>query len=214
MRRQSMTRPHLTAGVFEQSDLHQNWFVMLNSVEFGPYSLSDLIGLRQEKKMRASDLVWHESLVNWTPMEQVETLSMAHIKTYKQAHKSAFINRKHTRLEGQWQVFVSNDLVLWTGDLRSLSAGGCLIGLPDSSLASGQFVRIHFPVHHPCPTHFQGVGEILEKRLVPRDWWHTPHGEKTFYAISFVKLSLNAADRIELMAQEAEKQREVQHASA
>jgi hypothetical protein len=147
-------------------------------------------------------------------MENVEILSMEHIKNYKQANKAAFINRKHTRLEGQWQVFVSNDQFLWTGDLRSISAGGCLIGLPESGLTSGLLLRIHFPVNQPCPHHFQGVGEVLEKRLVSRDWWHTPHGDKTFYAISFVKLSLNAAERIEQMAREAEKQGEVQHAGA
>jgi hypothetical protein len=58
-------------GVIEMS---QQWYLSRNGSQYGPYSWNDLQNLAQQGNISRDDLIWSNSLGNWTQATNVPNL--------------------------------------------------------------------------------------------------------------------------------------------
>ena len=145
----------------------KDWFIARSDKKYGPYSVEEMIQLRQYGKAFETDLIWKKGLRNWKTLIQVEefsTLAMSNLSL--QSDTSSLLNRrKWPRVKKDFSVYIHNGITVWKAKTVILSQGGTLIEIATPSLQPGDSIHINFEGIQNQIESFSCLGEIAGKRF-------------------------------------------------
>ncbi len=124
----------------------KEWYIARGSKKYGPYSVEEMILLRQQQKAFEYDLVWKQGLRQWKPLIQTEEFS-AHVMSElsQKAETCTLFNRRHwPRVRKEVPVIIHNNEYIWTARTLNISQGGALVELDTPFLKPGDNIHIHF----------------------------------------------------------------------
>lgn len=145
----------------------KDWFIARSDKKHGPYSVEEIIQLRQFGKAFETDLVWKKGLRNWKTLIQVEEFSpLAMSNLTLQSETSSLLNRrKWPRVKKEFSLYIHNGISVWKAKTIILSQGGTLIEIATPSLQPRDLIHINF---RGVPDQFESfscLGEIAGKRF-------------------------------------------------
>jgi hypothetical protein len=174
----------------------KEWYIARGNKKYGPYTVDEIIQLRQQGKAFESDLVWRQGLRLWKPLIQTEEFSPhAMAERVGKAESCELFNRRQwPRVRKHVPVLVHNDLHLWTARTVTISQGGALIELNTPYLHPGHQVQIHFKSQGEDEKQFSCLGQITGKRF--------SHDRIRFntslqYSVRFEKMDPGAEEQLE-----------------
>lgn len=145
----------------------KEWYIARGEKKYGPYSLDEMIVLRQQRKIFEYDLVWKSGLRQWKVLIQTEEFSAQAMaeRSMKAETCDVFNRRKWPRVKVEMPAYVHNNQNLWVAKTLNISQGGTLLELNTPFLKVGDQIHIHFqgPLHEN--TKFSCTGEITGKRF-------------------------------------------------
>lgn len=145
----------------------KEWYIARGNKKYGPYSIDEMIQLRQQRKVFEYDMVWKQGLRQWKALVQTEEFS-AHAMAERalKAETCAVFNRRQwPRVRKEIALFVHNDTNLWQARTLNISMGGALIELNTPYLNPGDQIHIHFQCLDKTETSFSCIGVITGKRF-------------------------------------------------
>ncbi len=145
----------------------KEWYIARGNKKYGPYSVDELIQLRQQGKAFEYDLVWKQGLRQWKPLVQTEEFS-AHTmaeRALKAETCAVFNRRQHPRVRKLIPVLVHNELEFWTARTLNISVGGALLELNTPYLKPGDTIHVHFQCENSEDTSFSCLGVVTGKRF-------------------------------------------------
>ena len=124
----------------------KEWFIARGSKKFGPYSVEDVLRLRQSGQCYEHDLIWKQGLRQWKTLiltDEFSPLSVAE-KVQRSGADSFFERRRWERAKKTVGLYGHNNSQLWSGRSLSISLGGALIEINTPSLHAGDTIHLHF----------------------------------------------------------------------
>ncbi len=73
--------------------MSQQWYLSRDGTQYGPYTWQELQNLAQQGNVDPNDLIWSNSLGNWTDAQNVPNL----LRTYAQKPQNGIVNHKNPR---------------------------------------------------------------------------------------------------------------------
>jgi hypothetical protein len=136
------------------------WFIQKENQSLGPYTLEQMIQLKQNKNLFDHDYVWAEHLPDWIRVHFVTELK-------SQTHKTSFKPRKYERFPIEAECYISNANYTYPGQVKSLSSGGLLIQANNPHLTIGEDIRILTRPNLLTPLGFVKKGFVTNKQFIP-----------------------------------------------
>lgn len=145
----------------------KEWYVARKDKKYGPYSVDEMIQLRQQRKVFENDLVWKQGLRQWVPLIQTEEFSAHAIKerALKAEMCTVFNRRQWPRVRKEVPIVIHNDTYLWKAKTLNISQGGALIELNTPFLNPEDKIHIYFQCENDEETGFSCTGTITGKRF-------------------------------------------------
>ena len=168
----------------------QNWHILKNSEEIGPYSYTEMISLLQRKVLFEVDFVKKGKAGNWRKLAETEEFESCRIRAIKcsnlNEHNDVFLRRKFPRAELDAPLLVHKNKEVWRGWTHEVGSGGLSFSLDpveadaQNLVELGQNVFIHLKAQENLPS-FNALASVVSKRGKDRS--------KTHYGVAFVKIS-------------------------
>lgn len=144
----------------------KEWYIVRNEKKYGPYSIDEMIQLRQQRKLFEYDLVWKQGLRQWKPLIQTEEFStQAMIERSIRAETCDVFNRRQwPRVKKEISILVHDDKNLWPAKTLNISIGGALVELNSPFLNPDDKIHLHFQNREKNNNRFSCIGTITGKR--------------------------------------------------
>jgi hypothetical protein len=136
------------------------WFIQQSDQTLGPYSLDEMIRMKQSNKLYDHDYVWASHLPGWIRAYFVAELKLT-------GSEPEINKRRHPRYDVELDCYVSSSQYAYQGQVKSLSQGGMLVEAGHPHLQIGQEVTL---LSKPSPTHPKGFvkrGRVVNKQFIP-----------------------------------------------
>ncbi len=151
----------------------KEWYIARGDKKYGPYSLDEMIVLRQQRKIFEYDLVWKQGLRQWNVLIQTIEFSAQAIaeRSLRAETCEVFNRRRWPRVHVDIPVLVHNEMNLWKAKTLNISQGGALIELNTPFLNIGDEIHLHFQKNvlnseiNSNSEKFSCMGKITGKRF-------------------------------------------------
>lgn len=174
-----------------------NWYVLIGSQKYGPYTYHKMIELIQTNQLMDYNYAWNEQLDSWTPLYQLEDFSADRFQLIlsEQADLSAaFKKRTGQRITKQLPIMGHNTIRFFDGEIVSLSENGGLCLLNTPLLQVGDNVKIHIKSSEVVEQAFNIEGVIIRKNF-SRKRLNAKSG--LFYATRFTQIQQKGLTQIQ-----------------
>lgn len=178
----------------------KEWYIVRNEKKYGPYSIDEMIQLRQQRKLFEYDLVWKQGLRQWKPLIQTEEFSAQSMieRSLRAETCDVFNRRQWPRVKKEVSILVHNDKNLWPAKTLNISVGGALVELNSPFLHPDDKIHLHFQNKEKHSTRFSCIGTITGKR-------HTHErlnvSSSIQYNVRFDEKDLNAQEQLDSWVQ-------------
>ncbi len=145
----------------------KEWYIARGDKKYGPYSLDEMIVLRQQRKIFEYDLIWKQGLRQWNILIQTQEFSAQAMaeRSMKAETCDVFNRRKWPRVRIEIPAFVHNELNLWKAKTLNISQGGALLELNSPFLNVGDTIHLNFQNKFQNEDEkFSCMGKITGKR--------------------------------------------------
>lgn len=136
------------------------WYVMKGQENLGPFSVDQMIDMKQSKKLFDHDYVWAAHLTGWMRLHFVPELKV-------EESSPSLMRRRHPRYQVDLDCYVSNPHYAYPGHIRSLSQGGMLIEAHHPHFDIGHNVVLLTKPQNSEQTGFVKRGKIVNKQFIP-----------------------------------------------
>jgi hypothetical protein len=140
--------------------LKTEWFIQQSEQTLGPYSLEDMIRMKQNHKLYDHDYVWANHLPGWTRAYYVAELKLT-------GSEPAVNRRRYPRFDVELDCYISNSHYAYQGQIKSLSQGGLLVEAHHPHLQIGQEVVLLAKPNLFHPNGFVKKGRVVNKQFIP-----------------------------------------------
>lgn len=145
------------------------WYILKGENKFGPFSISDVIKMLQQKAVFEYDFVWHPGLASWKRVAEMKEFSAGQIRALHSSEsddvKELFFRRRHRRLSYNGTLIIHDNKSVWKGHGIEISAGGAGVIMENATLVPGQTLYLHFKPCDGVPP-FNAVCEVVSKQFV------------------------------------------------
>lgn len=145
----------------------QEWFVLKGENRYGPFALTELIKMLQEKSLFEYEYIWRSGMSNWQRVAEVDEFKPEKIRELKEVKdmSEVFFRRRHARAKYDGSIIVHDNKRVWKGRGIEISAGGAGLVIENSMLIPGQVLYLHFKPGDGVPP-FNAVCEVVSKRFL------------------------------------------------
>lgn len=171
------------------------WHIMKGETQYGPYTYEEMIRMMQTHLVFGYDYAWAPHLSAWTPLAELEDFSSDRLARLieKNPQQDVFSKRVHERVSCELPCYVTDQSMLWEGQVENLSEGGALVMMKNPTLLPGNVIHLHFRSRSGKDVPFNATAEILTKRLVKHK---VHHDTEIHYAVKFISKSPTGNEQI------------------
>lgn len=143
----------------------KEWYIARNEKKYGPYSIDEMIQLRQQRKLFEHDLIWKQGLRQWKPLIQTEEFSAQAMteRSLRGETCDVFNRRQWPRVKKEISLLIHDDKNLWPARTLNISVGGALVELNTPFLKPDDKIHLHFQNKEQV-SRFSCIGTITGKR--------------------------------------------------
>lgn len=142
----------------------QNWFILRDEQQFGPYAYAEMIQLLQQNQIFDFDFAWAPHLEAWKRIAELPEFNSAHLAlVVKEDNGAVFERRKMPRAKVNKEVYVIDANKYWEGTIVSLSEGGALLLSKNPFTLPGEQLTIHFKSFDSTPA-FNVTAVVVAKK--------------------------------------------------
>ena len=174
----------------------KNWFVLMGTQKYGPYSYGKVIEMIQSNQLMDYNYVWAEHLENWTPIYQLEEFSKDRFENILNSESdlsSSFKKRQGDRIDKKIPFIGHNSIRFFDGEIMSISESGALCMINSPLAQVGDNLKLHIQIEGQPDRSFNIEAKIIrklfaKKRLNSKSGLH--------YAIRFEDMQNSGLDLI------------------
>jgi len=143
------------------------WFVLRGENQTGPFSVTDVVKMLQEKMIYEFDYVWKAGMETWKRVAEIGEFTPEAIRHMKEStdFKNVFFRRRFKRKEFGGTLIVHDNKRVWHGKSLEVSEGGAGLVMNNAMVLPGQTLYLHFRPSSQVPA-FNALVEVVSKKYV------------------------------------------------
>lgn len=164
------------------------WHLMKGEHQYGPYTYTDMLQMKQNSMLFDFDYVWSPHLENWTMVGDLADFSLDRLTrlAMEGSNPEVFNRRSTPRMAVSLTVVAHDDKRTWTGQVQNISEGGALVLMENPLLLPGDLITLHVRASDVLKGAFNCTAQILNKRLTKSK---IQHDTALHYAVKFLNLT-------------------------
>ena len=167
--KQTTVQAPVTSKTASEAEMVTEWFVLKGENKFGPFVLTDIVKMLQEKVIFEFDFAWHPGMSTWKRIADLDAFKADNIQKLKTTLmpeiSEVFFRRRHRRIQYGATILVHDNNSVWKGQGVEISSGGAGVIMENSMIVPGQTLYLHFKPGDGVPP-FNAVCEVVSKRFV------------------------------------------------
>jgi len=149
-------------------DNQTQWYILMGDQKYGPYDYTVVIQMLQSNQLMDYNYVWAAHLDAWTQVHQLDEFSKDRFKIIlqeKSVESSAFLERRHARVDVSIPLLGHNTIRFFDGQLVSVSEAGGLCMLNTPLIQVGDVLKMHFKAKGQGSGGFNVEAEVVRKNF-------------------------------------------------
>ncbi len=150
-----LSRFSLTQPFFEKSEItepidnskfEENWYLLKDQNQLGPYSYQEIISMLLEKKAFEYDYVWTAGMDAWQRVSECAHFEEDKLKKHLANNKNiepTHFRRRSARFDHVTSLVFHNNKKLWNGKAFELSASGASVQVEGQAFKKGELLLLH-----------------------------------------------------------------------
>lgn len=144
-----------------------NWYVLKGENQTGPFSVTDVVKMLQEKMVFEFDYVWKAGMETWKRIAEISDFTPDSIRGMKEStdFKNVFFRRRFKRKEFGGTLIVHDNKKVWHGKSLEVSEAGAGLVMNNAMVLPGQTLYLHFRPSSEVPA-FNALVEVVSKKYI------------------------------------------------